>query len=149
VWEACNDATNDKGLLHPVRVAGTIKAYIDNIVTFCYKSKTAKRCDSSLVPHWIPPPPGLVCVNVDAAVFSGDNRMGWGAVIRDNNGVLKLSVAEGIDGITSPELAEAMAIRGALSTAFNNGFKDIILASDCLSSASTLQLWIVLLSALW
>jgi hypothetical protein len=149
VWEACNDATNDKGLLHPVRVAGTIKAYIDNIVTFCYKSKTAKRCDSSLVPRWIPPPPGLVCVNVDAAVFSGDNRMGWGAVIRDNNGVLKLSVAEGIDGITSPELAEAMAIRGALSTAFNNGFKDIILASDCLSSASTLQLWIVLLSALW
>jgi ribonuclease HI len=75
--------------------------------------------------------------------------VGWVAVIRDNNGVLKLSVAEGIDGITSPELAEAMAIRGALSIAFNNGFKDIILASDCLSSASTLQLWIVLLSALW
>jgi hypothetical protein len=59
--------------------------------------------------------------------------MGLGAVGRDHRGTLKFSVSEGITGISSPEVAEAIAIRSALTFALNNGFMDIILASDCLS----------------
>jgi ribonuclease HI len=70
---------------------------------------------------------------VDAALFPDGSRMGWGAVIRDHTGVVKLSASEGIDCITSPEVAEALAIHSALSIAFHHGFKDIILASDWLS----------------
>ena len=37
------------------------------------------------------------------------------------------------DSIQSPKLAEAITIRRALMVAWENGFKDIILVSDCLS----------------
>ena len=133
LWEARNDARNDKGVLHPDRVAGKIKAYVDNIIQYCYTAKSATRCDSSPTPRWIPPPVGSVCVNVDAALFPNDNRIGWGVIIRDHNGVFKLSCSESIDGLTSPELAEALAIRRALKITSDNGFRDVILASDCLS----------------
>lgn len=56
-------------------------------------------------------PAGSVCVNVDAAIFSGDNRLGLGVLIRDHAGSVKLTCSEGITGITSPELAEAIAIQ--------------------------------------
>jgi hypothetical protein len=87
---------------------------VDNIVQFCFKSSSAKRCESSSTQAWIPPPAGLVCVNVDAAVFAAEHRMGLGVVIRDHLGDLKLACSEGIPVITSPEMAEAIAIRRAL-----------------------------------
>jgi ribonuclease HI len=59
--------------------------------------------------------------------------MGWGAVIRDHAGTLKLACKEGIDCITSPEVAEATAIRRALVVTRNHSFNNIILVSDCLS----------------
>jgi ribonuclease HI len=133
VWEARNDARNGNGLMHPDRVAGKIKAYVNNIIQFCYKSPSAKRCDPSSVPRWVPPPVGQVCVNVDAAIFAADHRMGWGAVVRDHSGLLKLACSEGIPGIVSPEIAEATAIRRALVVAKDHGFRNIVLVSDCLS----------------
>jgi hypothetical protein len=129
-WDARSGARNDLALLHPSRVAVKIKVYTDNIVLHCYKNDSGNRCDSSACPRWIPPPPGLVCVNVDAALFTDDNQMGWGAVGRDHRGTLKFPISEGITGISSPEVAEAIAIRTALTFALNNGFMDIILASN-------------------
>jgi hypothetical protein len=48
---------------------------------------------------------------VDAAVFQSDNRMAWGAIVRNHLGDMKLACQESIDEIQSPELAEAMAVR--------------------------------------
>jgi hypothetical protein len=58
--------------------------------------------------------------------------MGWDFVIRDHQGSLKLASHGSIDGIQNPELAEAVAVRQALSTAGDKGFTDNVLASDCL-----------------
>jgi hypothetical protein len=63
-------------------------------------------------------------------VFAAENRMGLGMVIPDHLGALKLSCSEGINGIISPELAEAYAIRRVTR---EQGFNHIILATDCLS----------------
>jgi ribonuclease HI len=59
--------------------------------------------------------------------------MGWGAVCRDHAGTLLFACNENIPGITSPELAEAIAARKALSITKDKGFRKIILLSDCLS----------------
>jgi hypothetical protein len=53
----------------------------------------------------------LKLLNVDAAVFQSDNRMAWGAIVRNHLGDIKLACQESIDEIQSPELAEAMAVR--------------------------------------
>jgi ribonuclease HI len=133
IWESRNDARNGKDHLQPIRVASKIKAYVENIVQHCYKPSTASRCESTTAPKWIPPPCGQVCVNVDAAVFQAEHRMGWGAVVRDHTGSVLLACNEGVDGITAPEMAEAVAVRQALSITRDKGFQKIILMSDCLS----------------
>jgi hypothetical protein len=53
--------------------------------------------------------------------------MGWGAVVGDNDGKFLLACQEGIEGILSPELAEASAIWHALMVARDNGFTNIFL----------------------
>jgi hypothetical protein len=67
-------------------------------------------------------------VNVDAALFAEFHRMAMG-VFRDHNGGCLLVASEPLTGFTSPELAEAMALRRAA----DQGFDRIIFGSDCLS----------------
>jgi ribonuclease HI len=82
---------------------------------------------------WTPPPVGSVLINVDATLFKSSNRMGVGIVIRSHNGECLAACSELINEVTSPELAEALAIRRALALAREEGFDKIMVASDCLS----------------
>ena len=75
----------------------------------------------------------MVMVNSDAAIFSSSNSMGFGAVIHDHNGSCLAACGEHVEGVTSPELAEALALRHAISFAVEEGFVHMVVASDCLS----------------
>jgi hypothetical protein len=48
VWDVRNDARNGKDCLYPSRLASKILAYVNNIVQFCFKTSTTKRCDPLL-----------------------------------------------------------------------------------------------------
>jgi hypothetical protein len=133
LWEARNNSRNGFDQLHPARLAGKITAYVNNIIQYCFKTSSTKRCDSSSSPCWFPPPVGFVFVNVDAALFKAEDRIGVGVVVRDHMGSLKLACSEGLAGCVYPELAEALAVRRALTLTKDHGFRSIILASDCLS----------------
>jgi ribonuclease HI len=76
---------------------------------------------------------GWVSINIDAALFPSESRMGWGVVARDHTGAFILSYSEGSEGMPMPEVAEALAVRRALSIAKDHGFVRIVLYSDCLS----------------
>jgi hypothetical protein len=82
---------------------------------------------------WDPPPLGKVLVNVDAALFDDLHRMAAGVVIRDHKGHCLLDASEPLPSFTSPELAEGLALRHAVSLAHEHGFGNTIFASDCLS----------------
>ena len=56
------------------------------------------------------------------------SKMGMGVVIRNHNDMCLLACSQVFDAVTSPELAEALAIRRALSLAREEGFFKIILA---------------------
>jgi ribonuclease HI len=73
----------------------------------------------------------MVLVNVDAAIFS-ISRMGVGVVIRDHNGVCVTACNEYQEEVTSPEIAEALALRCTITLARDEGFTKIIINSDCL-----------------
>jgi ribonuclease HI len=75
----------------------------------------------------------MVLVNVDAAIFPVSRRMGVGVVIRDHNGVCLTACSEYQEEVTSPEIAEALALRRAITLAKDEGFTKIIINSDCLS----------------
>jgi ribonuclease HI len=92
------------------------------------------RCVSkSSPPKWSPPPEGTVLINVDAALFKSSNRMGAGVVIRNHRGECLVACSELLLGVKMPELAEALALRHALALASEEGFEQVMVASDCLS----------------
>jgi ribonuclease HI len=95
------------------------------------KKSIASR--ASTEPKWAAPPSGVVCVIVDAALFSEDQRMGWGAVLRDHNGAFILCARERLNCFPDPEMAEALAARRAMMVAKDHGIRKVLLVSDCLS----------------
>lgn len=134
-WEARNNAKNNNESIHPKRVAQKIFAYVDMIVQHCYKAQAAPRGDSSpSIPRWTPPPVGTVMINCDAALFQSSCQMGIGFLIRDHDGRCLLALNERVQNVTQPELAEAVAIRRALSLAKEEGYQKVIISSDCLSA---------------
>jgi hypothetical protein len=71
IWDARNKCREGEGMMHPKSLAAKIKAYIDMICIHLYKPMTADRRESySSTPKWVPPPAGIVLVNVDAATFA-------------------------------------------------------------------------------
>ncbi|KAM0914022.1 hypothetical protein ACQ4PT_011738 [Festuca glaucescens] len=133
IWEARNDARNDRDCLQPSRLANNILVYVDSIVKFCSNSSPTKRCVSPPKSHWSPPPVSTSCVNVDAAVFQSENLVGWGAVVRDHRGAVQLAGHGTVQGSLGPEAAEALAVRQTMEITRENGIRKIVLASDCLS----------------
>jgi ribonuclease HI len=90
-------------------------------------------------PRWSPPPKGTVYINVDAALFPPTRRMGIGVVIRNHSGDCLTACSELQDEVTMPELAEALALRRAISLAGEKGFDKVMVVSDCLSLVQRFQ----------
>lgn len=79
------------------------------------------------------PPPGKVKINVDGAVAKTESKGAVGAVCRNDQGLFLGASAITIDGITNPEVLEAMACAEALSLASDMQLNNIQVSSDCLS----------------
>jgi ribonuclease HI len=134
IWDARNSAREGDQMVHPRVVADKVLAYIQMIATHLYKPPISHRRETnSSVLRWSPPPFRTVLINVDAAICSESRRMGVGVVIRDHNGQCLAACSEYITEVTSPEFAEALALRRAVSFAQDEGFGRIIINSDCLS----------------
>ncbi|OEL36765.1 hypothetical protein BAE44_0002215 [Dichanthelium oligosanthes] len=59
--------------------------------------------------------------------------MGLGIVVRDHSGDFLAAYRQGIDKITNPEIAEAVAFRRAILFALGLPCNQAIIATDCLS----------------
>jgi hypothetical protein len=66
-------------------------------------------------------------MQVDAALFSTERPMGWGAVLCDHNGGFILSYNEHIDDFPLPKLTEGLSIRRALVIVKDHGYLNTIL----------------------
>jgi ribonuclease HI len=80
---------------------------------------------------WLPPPPGLLKVNVDAAVGKASEHGSVAAVARSEDGVFRGASAVVFLGKTEPETLEALACREAMALACDINNRRIMIASDC------------------
>ncbi|XP_031106241.1 uncharacterized protein LOC116010886 [Ipomoea triloba] len=80
---------------------------------------------------WNPPTAGRLKCNIDAVVFG--NRAGFGAVVRDHDGAFVAAVGGQLECGPDPYLAEAMAVREALSWLKGLGLPNVDLEFDCLN----------------
>jgi hypothetical protein len=133
IWDARNKAREGEGLVHPTSLAAKVNAYIEMIRLHLYKPNANHRREPSTSAKWVPPPEGTVLVNVGAAMFTSSRQMGAGIVARDHSGSFLAAWSEISEDVLIPDLAEALAVRRALSCALEEGFSRIIVASDCLS----------------
>jgi hypothetical protein len=134
IWETRNGIRHGEAMKHPNSLAEKIKAYVEMIEQhLCKPVSVHRRASRISLPHWTPPPEGTVFISVDAALFAPSSRMGVGVVIRNHIGMCLFACSQVFDAVTSPELAEALAVRRALTLAQEEGFNKIILASDCLT----------------
>ncbi|KAM6585124.1 hypothetical protein CsatB_012126 [Cannabis sativa] len=87
---------------------------------------------------WLKPSIGIK-LNVDAAIFESSSKHGFGCVVRDTEGTLTAAFAGVKTGSVSPELAEAMGIREALSWLKNHPFSQAIVETDSLVCAEAIR----------
>jgi ribonuclease HI len=134
LWINRNSTRNGENMRSPHAISEQIKAYAEMIELHLFKPATTTRreIDTSMF-RWSPPPEGTVLINVDAAIFSSFRRMGIGIVIRNHNGECLVACSELREEVTAPEMAEALAVRRAMSLADEEGFRKLLVVSDCLS----------------
>ncbi|KAL2922263.1 hypothetical protein RDABS01_013754 [Bienertia sinuspersici] len=80
---------------------------------------------------WLAPSQGVYKINSDMALL-GNNLMGLGDVVRDWVGDVVLSSCWKVNEAISVEESEAMAVRHALTIAWEAGFREVIVEADCL-----------------
>ena len=90
-------------------------------------------------PGWIPPPPGFGKINVDAALAKNTTKFTMAAVVRDEAGNFLGASALVMEGITDPEMAEAMACREGMVLTSDLVLQKFKLASDCRNVVRNLQ----------
>jgi hypothetical protein len=139
LWDTRNILREEGVQVNPINVAMKIKAYIELIISQLPSLETDHRRGTSRAVSWSPPPEGFLMINVDAALFSSSNCMGAGVVIRNHVGDFAGACGDYIHNVSSPELAEALAIRSVVIFASEEGMDNLIIASDCLSVVQSLN----------
>ncbi|XP_074337663.1 uncharacterized protein LOC141674859 [Apium graveolens] len=81
---------------------------------------------------WQAPMHNRVKINTDATLFSDINRFSHAQVVRDHNGELVEAMSRCHQGTISPEAAEAMGIREALSWVKQKQKQDVVIETDYL-----------------
>lgn len=81
--------------------------------------------------RWIPPPPGSIKGNVDAAISADKKWSAAAAIFRSESGEFMGASALVMHGVHDPACAEAIACREALCLAQDQGATSVLIASDC------------------
>ncbi|XP_058198477.1 uncharacterized protein LOC131313998 [Rhododendron vialii] len=76
------------------------------------------------------PEEGMIKINVDAAVSKATSTIGTGAIARNANGSILEIFNKSYEGLTSPRLAEAMAIRNGLNLGVALNVGRVLIESD-------------------
>ncbi|KAK4424682.1 hypothetical protein Salat_1661800 [Sesamum alatum] len=97
-------------------------------------TKAAKRNTS-----WIKPPPSMIKLNFDGAIFAYLDGVGIAVVARDHLGCCTAWKSEFFAGIKEAVVAEALAARGAADLIAQYAWDNIIIEGDCLKVIHDLQ----------
>ncbi|XP_060959282.1 uncharacterized protein LOC133030525 [Cannabis sativa] len=118
VWGARNALVWNNKALSVERVVNAAITYLDSWKNAQLESRVVlpiSGLNTSRCEQWAKPCFGEIKVNCDDAVFEDDNSLGLGWIVRDHNGLFIDALAVKTYGQPDPFLAEAMALKEALS----------------------------------
>ncbi|XP_074374117.1 uncharacterized protein LOC141714499 [Apium graveolens] len=89
--------------------------------------------------YWVKPQARQIKVTVDAAIFRDQMWFGTGMVARDERGELLEAKSRLHNGVVSPELAEDMTMKEALSWIKARTWIQVIIEADCLTVVQVIR----------
>ncbi|TVU33601.1 hypothetical protein EJB05_25426, partial [Eragrostis curvula] len=102
----------------------------DDLVRVATRPQRGEKIVVQGRPRWIPPPAGMMKINVDAALSKNSGIASAAAVARDIAGNFLGASALVTDGITNPETMEAIACREGMALASDLALQSFRLACD-------------------
>nr|XP_023912828.1 uncharacterized protein LOC112024424 [Quercus suber] len=79
---------------------------------------------------WKPPPQSVYKLNFDAALFTGLDKSGFGAVIRNDKGEVMAAMSAKGPAVQCSEEAEMLACRKAIEFAMDAGVSELVIEGD-------------------
>ena len=118
VWTARRKAIHENIFQSPLSTFGFVTSFMVELgMTNSSAIQGVPRCPAQPQPVWIPPPPGMVKINVDAAVARDGAYGAIGVVCRDATGSFLGASSQWVEGVADPATLEAMAGAEALCLA--------------------------------
>ena len=135
IWHARRKAIHENIFQSPLSTHSFIERFIADLETAMptveRKGDAGAGCAPAAAPKWIPPPQGLMKVNVDAALSKNSDIVAMAAVARDGAGAFMGASALVMKGISDPETAEVLACREGLALAADLMIRRVRIATDC------------------
>ncbi|KAM6593434.1 hypothetical protein CsatA_001137 [Cannabis sativa] len=82
--------------------------------------------------HWVKPIETKFKMNVDGAIFEPENRFGFGCILRNGEAKLVEAFSQSKVGRVSPEIAEVVGVKEALSWIKAKNLSDVEIETDSL-----------------
>lgn len=103
------------------------------IALHCLKPNHSPRCVVvRQVEKRTPPHIGLVCLDVDAPIFTSSSSSAASAVTRDHMGRCLVGCHQSLHVSPTPEFTEALALHCVVLLVLDESFHNLFLHSDCL-----------------
>ena len=138
IWHAKRKAIYENSFQSPL----STRCFVDRLIYDLSLSGTRQEVKERPVlssPRWIPPPQGLMKINVDAALSKNKVFSSVAAVARNGAGDFLGASSVVIEGITDPETMEILACREGLALANDLSFRRVQMASDCSNAVRSLS----------
>ncbi|XP_031101786.1 uncharacterized protein LOC116005685 [Ipomoea triloba] len=130
IWNTRNDAIWKGKLLRIDDLLRQVESFCD-LWFSVYSRDVVVTFAAPGASSWSPPPIHRLKCNVDAALF--EDGVGFGLIVRSHTGAFVSTHNAPLGCGRDPYLAEAMAVKEALSWMKINGYSDFILESDSLN----------------
>ncbi|KAM6584602.1 hypothetical protein CsatB_011604 [Cannabis sativa] len=142
IWSARNDVVWQKKSVTAASIVVLATGYLEQ-----WKNAQNSRIETSWsglkaddgAEHWTVPSINHIKVNVDATLFDSGNKYGCGLVARDHHGMLIEGKMKLFTGSVSPEVAESIGIREALSWIKRHNWQHVTLETDCLTVVQAIR----------
>jgi ribonuclease HI len=139
IWFARRKIIHEGEFQSPLSTHMFIQRYLSELSIVAQESHAPSGRVQRSHPKWIPPSPGRVKLNVDAAVSKTERGGAVAAVCRDEAGNFLGASSLTISGISDPTVLEAMACREALALASDLQVQKATIATDCLAVVNNMN----------
>jgi hypothetical protein len=118
IWHARRKAIHEQLYQSPL----SVHCFVENFIADLKQGEEKEKRNQGgrreqHIPAWVPPPPGMIKINVDAAVGKNSGRGTVAAVARNDSGLFWGASAVVFPGRTVAETLEALACREAIALA--------------------------------